>query len=79
VGWQTYLDRTLPKIASDPTLAYQRLMKRGLDERFWLEYVFEACANHRAEAVFLRGLPDVPESRPHSRIHEDGQFVDGGG
>jgi hypothetical protein len=78
-GWQTYLDRTLPKIASDPMLAYQRLMKRGLDERFWLEYVFEAYANHRAEAVFLRGLPDIPESRPHSRINEDGQFVNVGG
>ncbi len=43
---------------------------RGLDERFWLEYVFEAYASHRAEAVFLIGLPDIPESRPHSRVNE---------
>jgi hypothetical protein len=54
-------------------------MKRGLDERFWLEYVFEAYASHRAEVVFLRGLPDIAESRPHSRINEDRQFVDVGG
>ena len=46
-------------------------MKRGLDERFWFEYVFEAYASHSAEAVFLRGLPDIPESRPHSRVNED--------
>jgi hypothetical protein len=43
-GWQEYLDRTLPAIASDPKVAYARLMKRGLDERFWFEYVFEAYA-----------------------------------
>jgi len=68
-GWQAYLDRTLPAIAADPKTAYQRLMKRGLNERFWLEYVFEAYANYRAEAVFLMGLPDVAESRPHSKIN----------
>ncbi len=65
-GWQAYLDRTLSKIANDPTTAYTRLMKHGLGERFWLEYVFEAYASHRAEAVFLMGLPDIAESRPHS-------------
>ncbi len=71
-GWQKYLERTLPKIgANDPRTAYTRLMKRGLDERFWFEYVFEAYASHRAEAVFLMGLPDIPESRPHSRINAD--------
>lgn len=78
-GWQTYLDRTLPKIAIEPKLAYERLMKRGLDERFWLEYVFEAYASHRAEAVFLMGLPDIPESRPHSRFNEDRHLLGVGG
>jgi len=65
-AWQAYLDRTLPKVATDPRTAYERLMKRGLGERFWFEYVFEAYARHQPEAVFLMGLPDVPESRPHS-------------
>jgi hypothetical protein len=70
-GWQAYLDRTLPAIASDPTTAYARLMKRGLSERFWLEYVFEAYASHQTEAVFLMGLPDIADSRPHSKINWD--------
>jgi hypothetical protein len=70
-GWQAYLDRTLPAIAADPKTAYPRLMKRGLNERFWLEYVFEAYASHQAEAVFLMGLPDIAESRPHSKINRD--------
>jgi len=25
--------------------------------------------NYRPDAVYLRGLPDVPESRPHSRVN----------
>ena len=70
-GWQAYLDRTLPSVASDPTAAYERLMKRGLDERFWLEYVFEAYASHRSDVVFLTGLPDIAASRPHSRLNWD--------
>ena len=53
-------------------------MKRGLDERFWLEYVFEAYASHRAEAIFLIGVPDIPESRPHSRFNEDPPMIDVG-
>lgn len=78
-GWQTYLDRTLPNIASDTTSAYERLMKRGLDERFWLEYVFEAYASHHTEAVFLMGLPDIPESRPHARVNWDREIGTVGG
>lgn len=70
-GWQAYLDRTLSAIAGDPRTAYARLMKRGLSERFWLEYVFEAYASHQPEAVFLIGLPDIAESRPHSKVNSD--------
>lgn len=70
-GLRAYFERTLPKVATDATVAYTRLMKRGLDERHWLEYVFEAYAGHRPEAVFLMGLPDIAESRPHSRIDGD--------
>ncbi len=65
--WRAYLDRALAKLpADDATAAYARLMKRGLDERYWCEYAFEAYAGDVPEAIFLRGLPDVAESRPHS-------------
>jgi hypothetical protein len=71
-AWRDYLDRTLPKTGqADRARAYHHLMKRGLDERYWAEYVFEAYVNHRPEVIFLRGLPDVPESRPHSRVNAD--------
>ena len=42
-------------------------MKYGLKLNYWNEYIFEAYAGHESSAVFLRGLPDVDESRPLSR------------
>ena len=54
-------------------------MKCGLDERYWAEYVFEAYVNHRPDVILLRGLPDVPESRPHSHVNADKEsFLSGG-
>lgn len=68
VQWQRYLDRTLPKVgAADLRNAYERLMKYGLNLNYWNEYIFEAYADHETSAVFLRGLPDIDASRPHSR------------
>lgn len=65
--WLAYLRRTPPRTGeSDERRAYETLMKYGLDANYWNEYVFEAYDGHRAEAIFLAGLPDVAESRPHS-------------
>jgi hypothetical protein len=64
-AWRTYLARTLANTGKRDNIdAYRGLMKRD-----WSEYVFEAYASHRTEAIFLLGLPDVPESRPHSRVN----------
>jgi len=66
--WKAYLRRTLPKIGVDDEVsAYENLMKYGLGRNYWNEYIFEAYVNHQHDAVFLMGLPDVEESRPHSR------------
>ena len=46
---------------------YERHMKYGPTRAYWNDFVFEAYVNHRQEAIYLAGLPDVPESRPHSR------------
>lgn len=67
-AWEEYLDRTLTRL--DPKKlerAYAALMKHGLSGRYWPELVFEAYANHKPEAVFLLGLPDVDGSRPHGK------------
>jgi hypothetical protein len=49
---------------------YERHMKYGPTGEYWNDFVFEAYVNHRKEAIFLAGLPDVPESRPHSAVSE---------
>jgi len=47
--------------------AYAEHMKYGPTRRYWNDFVHEAYVNYRHEAIFMRGLPDVPKSRPHSR------------
>lgn len=73
--WLTYFDRTLPKVPGkkDRRAAYKHLMKYGLSNSYWNEYIFEAYVNHRPDVIFVTGLPDVEESRPHSRANSDRQ------
>ncbi len=71
--WLAYLDRTLPKVPGkkDRRAAYEHLMKYGLSNSYWNEYIFEAYVNHRPDMILVMGLPDVDESRPHSRANSD--------
>lgn len=65
--WQAYLDRVLPSLGSDRRVAYERLMKRGVDPqgpRYWLEYILDGYVDDAESVVFLHGLPDLPESLP---------------
>ena len=69
--WRAYFGRTL---AQDPRARvedYERHMKYGPTREYWNEYVFEAYVNYRTEVIYLAGVPDVPESRPHSRVNEE--------
>jgi hypothetical protein len=45
-------------------------MKYGPTREYWNDFVFEAYVNHQADAIYLAGLPDIPESRPHSEVSE---------
>ncbi len=71
--WLAYLERVLPEVPGnkDEQAAYQHLMKYGLSSVYWNEYIFESYANHRPGAIHLVGLPDVEQSRPHSRANRD--------
>jgi len=44
-------------------------MKYGPTRTYWNDFVFEGYVNHRTEAIYLAGLPDVPESRPHAEVN----------
>ena len=65
--WLAYFSRTFPQTAR--VADYQRHMKYGPTREYWNDFIFEAYVNHRMEAIYLTGLPDVPESRPHSRVN----------
>ncbi|MCG6867561.1 MAG: hypothetical protein LJE91_02185 [Gammaproteobacteria bacterium] len=68
--WQAYFRRTLPNAPSVERIAkYEHHMKFGPARDYWSEFVFEAYVNHRLDVIFLAGLPDVAESRPHSMIN----------
>jgi hypothetical protein len=68
--WLAFFERMLPKLKStDELIAYQTLMKHGLDRAYWNEYIFEAYVNHQNDAIFLAGVPDIDTSRPHSRVN----------
>ena len=45
---------------------YAQHMKEGMAWNYWTEFVFEGYVNHIPEAIYLMGLPDVAETRPHS-------------
>ena len=62
--WLAYFERTVP---GQDREAYQRLMKYGPTRSYWNDYVFEAYVNHSRDVIYLVGLPDIAESRPHSR------------
>jgi hypothetical protein len=49
---------------------YERHMKCGPTPEYWNDFVIEAYVTHQSDAIFLAGLPDVPESRPHSEVSE---------
>jgi hypothetical protein len=68
--WLAYFRRTLPDAPRKARLdALHQHLKYGPTPNYWNDFVFEAYVNHRADAIYLAGLPDLPETRPHSRVN----------
>jgi len=53
----------------------RRHLKRGPTERYWLDYIMDAYAGERRGIVFLAGIPDRPQSLPHSDAYDP--MIDG--
>jgi len=66
-NWVGFLQRTLlgERLVVN---SYQELMKYGLHSNYWNEYIFLSYVNNLSSAIFLRGLPDVQGSLPHSKL-----------
>ena len=69
--WLAYFGRTFAPDPQAHVEDYERHMKYGPTRTYWNDYVFEAYVNYRAEVIYLAGVPDVPQSRPHSRVNEE--------
>jgi len=44
----------------------QTFLKHGLSTNYWNEFIVEAYAGYRLEAIFLKGIPDLANTRPHA-------------
>lgn len=68
--WMAYFRRVLPEAPQQARIdASERHMKYGPSRSYWNEFVFEGYVNYATEAIFLAGLPDIPETRPHSKAY----------
>jgi len=66
-SWEAYLKRTISDKKTKTTAnSLENLMKQGLSDNYWNEYIFQAYVNHKADVIYLQGLPDVSSSRPHN-------------
>ena len=69
LDWLAYFGRNLAASASETErlfAQYEYHMKFGPSRYYWLEFVFQAYVNYQSDAIFLTGVPDVPESLPHA-------------
>lgn len=65
--WTAYLSKSLIGLtAPEKRRRLHELLKYGREPSFWSEFIFKAYLNHRPDAIFLTGLPDVPGSMPHA-------------
>jgi hypothetical protein len=65
--WIKFIERSLPKTkVIEPILAYETFMKYGLNKNYWNEFIFCGYTNSTPNVIFLAGLPDKPETLPHS-------------
>lgn len=68
--WIAYFRRVLPDAPPQARVdEAERHMKYGPSRSYWNEFVFESYVNYAAQAIFLEGLPDIPESRPQSKVY----------
>jgi hypothetical protein len=77
--WRAWLDRH----AIGDAASYRDAMKPGPDRAFWLEFIMQGYAGvaPRDAAIYLRGVPDRADTRPHAdsgrkeRLRESGKLT----
>lgn len=67
--WYKFFDRNIQgeRGTTEAEENYQKFMKNGLSNSYWLEFVMQAYSRHTDLVIYLTGVPDIANSRPHSR------------
>ena len=67
----SYLQRELARMRTKKRPGnhdlFHEMMKFGPELNHWNEYVFCAYSSHQREAIFLTGIPDMPQTLPHAK------------
>ena len=65
--WEAFFKRSS---ISPANVGYEarlhKFMKHGPSAYFWLEFIFQSYVNHRPDAIFLTGIPDIKTTLPHA-------------
>ncbi|MBF0429045.1 MAG: hypothetical protein HQL94_09000 [Magnetococcales bacterium] len=68
--WESYFSRVIKKIQQPGprslSQSLELLFKQGLDVNYWNEYIFQAYSGAEHTVIYLAGMPDQPDSMPHS-------------
>jgi len=69
--WLEYFERN--GITEGDPEAMRKLhlfMKQGQSNFYWHEFIVNGYDGYRKEAIFLRGIPDIPNTLPHGGMYE---------
>ena len=70
IEWENYFSRVIQKLPGKGprslSQSMELLFKYGLNVNYWNEYIFQAYAGAETTAIYLTGIPDQPDSMPHS-------------
>ena len=65
--WVSFFERnSINKKDPEQETKLQSFLKHGLSTNYWNEFIVQAYAGYRREAIFLQGIPDLVDTRPHA-------------
>ncbi len=74
--WQAFIRRESWK-QQKKNVSYDTLLKIGVTPTYWLEYITQAYlgTNSNVTAIYLQGVPDQSNTRPHAGIDSSGKIL----
>jgi hypothetical protein len=65
--WDQFLKRTMVKATGQTERGrLHQLLKYGLSNNYWNEFIFLAYHHYQERAIFLTGIPDLKATLPHA-------------